>query len=169
MLKQCWWGDSNGLVVARLGAGVLSVRPARAGCSRKHSTRLRRVPCCRCRLHCIFPRSPGEWSCWTDFGECSVATGCGEGVRKRARTCSLKGAPADGCDGPSESLEPCYVPCRNVDAGGWDDWSEWSACDRDNRKYRTRRCALERCPTGLDVETASCFEANNIHGKRNPP
>lgn len=101
----------------------------------------------------------GVWSCWTDFGECSVT--CGEGVRKRTRNCTLAD---DGCEGPSESLEPCYVPCQNVDAG-WESWSDWSACDHQhNRRQRTRRCTLERC-LGPDVESVPCFETNRI-GKR---
>lgn len=104
----------------------------------------------------------GEWSCWTDFDECSVT--CGEGVRKRTRDCMMKGMVAEGCEGPSESLEPCYMPCPNTDMG-WDAWSEWSACDKDDQKHRTRRCTLERC-LGPEVESVSCLETNRI-GKRN--
>lgn len=71
---------------------------------------------------------------------------------------------ADGCEGPSESLEPCYVPCQNIDMG-WENWSEWSVCDKNNQKQRTRRCALESC-VGPEIEYVSCFEANRI-GKHN--
>lgn len=100
----------------------------------------------------------GEWSCWTDFSECSVT--CGEGVRKRTRNCMLQGIQAEGCEGPSESLEPCYVPCQNMDMG-WEVWSEWSDCDKDSQKHRSRRCTLERC-LGPEVESVPCFETNRI-------
>lgn len=100
----------------------------------------------------------GEWSCWTDFGECSVT--CGEGVRKRKRNCVIKDALADGCDGPSESIEPCYVPCHSTDVG-WEDWSEWSDCNKDNQKRRSRKCTMEQC-FGPDVESVSCSETNKI-------
>jgi len=104
----------------------------------------------------------GEWSCWTDFSECSVT--CGEGVRKRSRNCMLKGVLVDGCEGASESIEPCYVPCQNMDTG-WEDWSGWSACDKDNLKHRTRRCTMGQC-LGPEVDSVSCFETNQI-GKYN--
>lgn len=108
-------------------------------------------------------RLSGEWSCWTDFGECSVT--CGEGVRKRTRNCMLKGVLAEGCEGPSESLEPCYVPCQNTDIG-WEAWSDWSVCDKDNRQQRTRRCSsLEQRCLGPEIESVPCFETNRI-GKR---
>lgn len=99
----------------------------------------------------------GEWSCWTDFSECSVT--CGEGMRKRTRNCMLKGMIADGCEGPSESVESCYVPCQNKDIS-LEDWSEWSSCDKNNQMHRTRRCTLEHC-SGPEVEYVSCFEDNN--------
>jgi chondroitin sulfate proteoglycan 4 len=105
----------------------------------------------------------GEWSCWTDFGECSVT--CGEGVRKRTRSCMLKGMNAEGCEGPSESHEQCFVPCQSMQNLGWDDWSEWSTCDKDNLKHRTRRCTVEHCPGPAD-ESRPCFETNEI-GKHN--
>lgn len=110
--------------------------------------------------HTVFTKTfvSGEWSCWTDFSECSVT--CGEGVRKRTRNCVLQGMLADGCEGPSESLEPCYVPCQNTDTG-WEGWTDWSACDKDSQKRRTRKCTVERC-VGPEVESVPCFETNRI-------
>lgn len=76
----------------------------------------------------------------------------------------LKGVISDGCEGPSESLEPCYIPCQNKDMMGLEEWSEWSPCDKDNQMHRTRRCTLERC-LGPEVESVPCFDANRKIGK----
>lgn len=81
-------------------------------------------------------------------------------MRRRTRNCMLNDMLADGCDGPSESLEPCYVPCQNIDMG-WENWSEWSGCDENNKKQRTRRCAMENC-VGPEIESVSCFETNRV-------
>ncbi|XP_050547311.1 semaphorin-5A-like [Daktulosphaira vitifoliae] len=107
---------------------------------------------------CNTQKCKGEWSCWTDYGECSVT--CGEGVRKRTRFCMVNGIAAEGCEGSSVSQEPCYMPCEAM-VFGWDNWSEWSVCDIDNQKHRTRKCLLEQC-LGSDVESIPCFDANVI-------
>ncbi|XP_060837417.1 semaphorin-5A isoform X2 [Rhopalosiphum padi] len=107
---------------------------------------------------CNTQECKGEWSCWTDFNECSVT--CGEGVRTRSRKCIQKGTSTEGCDGPYESQEPCYVPCHDMDLG-WEDWSEWSVCDKDNLKHRTRKCTFDHC-LGPDIESIPCFEKNGV-------
>ena len=54
----------------------------------------------------------GQWSDWTNWGDCSVT--CGGGKRKRNRTCTSP-PPQNGgqkCPGPSEEEEACNEqPC----------------------------------------------------------
>lgn len=53
----------------------------------------------------------GEWSCWTDWSECSVS--CGVGYKQRSRQCMVpnnKGLEGSGCEGSALSQEPCEMP-----------------------------------------------------------
>lgn len=55
----------------------------------------------------------GSWSCWSDYGACSVT--CGSGVRKRTRDCSdpqNRELPGYGCVGKSAHIVACEEgPC----------------------------------------------------------
>lgn len=55
--------------------------------------------------------SIGEWSCWTDWTECSVS--CGIGYKQRSRQCVVvnnKGVEGSGCEGSALAQEPCEMP-----------------------------------------------------------
>lgn len=60
----------------------------------------------------------GEWSCWTDWSECSVS--CGVGYKQRSRQCMVpnnKGLEGSGCEGSALSQEPCEMPscqCKSL-------------------------------------------------------
>lgn len=75
----------------------------------------------------------GQWSCWTDWSECSVS--CGVGVRTRKREC----LDSDTCEGPRLVREVCDMPsCESM--RGWDIWSRWTPCDGDRQQHRKRQC-----------------------------
>ncbi|KAL1461636.1 hypothetical protein WDU94_013512 [Cyamophila willieti] len=106
----------------------------------------------------------GEWSCWTDWSQCSVP--CGKGFRQRTRSClaaNNKQTEGTGCEGPSVSQEPCEMsPCQS--SSGWESWGPWSDCTKDNTQTRYRKCRTsnpgpELCQ-GEDSDTRDCRELN---------
>ena len=50
----------------------------------------------------------GQWSCWTDWSDCSVS--CGVGVRSRTREC----LGPEGCEGPRLVRETCEMPAASL-------------------------------------------------------
>lgn len=93
-----------------------------------------------------------QWSCWTDWSECSAS--CGVGVRTRTRECLTP----EGCEGPRLVREVCEMPsCESL--LGWDSWSRWTRCDDDHQQHRTRMCIEHgegRC-LGPNRETRDCL------------
>lgn len=78
----------------------------------------------------------GEWSCWTDWSECSVS--CGLGVRMRTREC----LGPENCKGPSFVRESCEMSsCESLH--GWDSWSRWYPCDDLHQQHRKRQCLVQ--------------------------
>ncbi|XP_035740718.1 semaphorin-5A-like isoform X1 [Vespa mandarinia] len=94
----------------------------------------------------------GQWSCWTDWSECSAS--CGVGVRTRTREC----IGPESCDGPRLVRETCEMPsCESL--LGWDTWSRWTPCDNDRQQHRKRQCLQHgngMCQ-GLNRETRDCL------------
>ena len=94
----------------------------------------------------------GQWSCWTDWSECSVS--CGVGVRSRTREC----LGPESCEGPRLVRETCEMPsCESL--AGWDSWSRWTPCDDDHQQHRKRQCLQHGngfCQ-GLSRETRDCL------------
>ncbi|KAL7301189.1 hypothetical protein TKK_0006159 [Trichogramma kaykai] len=100
----------------------------------------------------------GQWSCWTDWTECSAV--CGFGLRSRTRVCLGPGE----CQGLSSMTESCEMPsCEYF--RGWDEWSAWTPCDSSNSQHRKRKCTVQ--PNGEDCigptkQTRWC--ANEFYG-----
>ncbi|XP_015110024.1 semaphorin-5A isoform X1 [Diachasma alloeum] len=129
------------------------------GGGKQHRVRQCETPPCEgagmqsrvCNAH-VCREDSGEWSCWTDWSECSVS--CGVGVRSRWREC-LRGS----CAGPSFARESCEMPsCESL--RGWDTWSKWSHCDGEGQQSRRRVCVDSRgggC-VGSSRETRDCYE-----------
>lgn len=75
----------------------------------------------------------GQWSCWTEWSECSAT--CGVGVRTRTRECLGQ----ESCNGPRLDRETCEMAsCESL--VGWDTWSRWTPCDGDHQQHRKRTC-----------------------------
>ncbi|XP_058117992.1 semaphorin-5B [Anopheles ziemanni] len=124
----------------------------------------------RTKRACNTQPCKGEWGCWTDWTPCTVS--CGTGTRSRSRQClSMSGSltPENDCEGKSVQYESCEMP--NCDSFlGWGEWSEWSPCNADNEKLRTRVCLQphsvsatgELTCLGSDRELRKCnIELNN--------
>jgi len=86
--------------------------------------------------------TPGQFTQWTNWSECSVS--CGRGVNIRTRSCT---APTPGpfgldCEGPKTERKDCEEkPCPIN--GGYTEWSVFGACDKScggGKKTRTRTC-----------------------------
>lgn len=107
--------------------------------------------------YCVIFNVLGKWTNTIVISNCSV--NCGEGNRTRIRKCLYNGEPAEGCEGDSVFWEPCYEVCNR----GWAIWSEWSDCNENGQKNRTRKCDTKNCPEPL-VETVQCDDKT---GKRN--
>ncbi|XP_023288888.1 semaphorin-5A, partial [Orussus abietinus] len=95
----------------------------------------------------------GQWSCWTDWSECSVS--CGVGFRTRTRECLGPGE----CEGSGQVKETCEMPsCESL--YGWDSWGQWSPCDSANQQHRKRQCLIhtedEACQ-GPSREVRNCI------------
>ncbi|XP_011154550.1 semaphorin-5B isoform X2 [Harpegnathos saltator] len=93
-----------------------------------------------------------QWSCWTEWSECSAS--CGLGTRTRSREC----LGPDSCIGSRLVREACEMPsCESL--LGWDTWSHWTPCDNNHQQHRKRSC-LQHGPSmcqGPTHETRDCL------------
>ncbi|KYQ51466.1 hypothetical protein ALC60_09464, partial [Trachymyrmex zeteki] len=116
-----------------------------------------------CNSHsCHGNMEESQWSCWTEWSECSAT--CGVGVRTRTREC----LGPENCDGPRLDKEVCEMPsCESL--AGWDTWSYWTPCDGDHQQHRKRTC-LQHGPgmcQGLTRETRDCLPADCMNNEVN--
>lgn len=112
----------------------------------------------QCNVHSCRPSAvgdiamEGQWSCWTDWSECSVS--CGVGIRSRTREC----LGPESCEGSSLVRETCEMAsCESLI--GWDTWSRWTPCDNDHQQYRKRQCLQHSSGMcqGASRETRDCL------------
>ena len=91
----------------------------------------------------------GGWSEWRSWGPCSFT--CGGGFQIRSRACTSP-EPKNGgldCVTLSGEIDTEQQVCHDhscSDTYGWDEWSEWSACNvscGEGRKTRSRHCHLK--------------------------
>uniref|UniRef100_A0A672QG82 Properdin-like n=1 Tax=Sinocyclocheilus grahami TaxID=75366 RepID=A0A672QG82_SINGR len=69
----------------------------------------------------------GGWSEWGKWQICSVT--CGDGIRKRQRTCSEPIPQCGGsCSGEEEDTTPCATEKICPTHGGWSSWGSWGPC-----------------------------------------
>ncbi|KAK2558439.1 Chymotrypsinogen 2 [Acropora cervicornis] len=95
-----------------------------------------------CKKSCGLCRI-ASWGSWTSWSVCSKT--CGNGLKKRTRTCSMPAAQNGGlaCSGSSQQTARCNTQRCPVD-GNWGAWSGWSACSRScgrGLQKRTRTCS----------------------------
>ncbi|XP_043238645.1 semaphorin-5B-like [Amphibalanus amphitrite] len=119
----------------------------------------------RMERECNAHSCEGEWSCWSEWSQCSVS--CGVGHRRRSRVCRNRPASSDAgaiCEGHDVAQEACEMPsCTSMD--GWLEWTVWSQCDENDEQHRLRRCNTSepgpRLCQGHDRETRMC-----VHNSR---
>uniref|UniRef100_A0A914HYA2 Peptidase M12B domain-containing protein n=1 Tax=Globodera rostochiensis TaxID=31243 RepID=A0A914HYA2_GLORO len=101
----------------------------------------------------------GSWTQWGDWSQCSAT--CGNGTRRRERTC--EGGGRGGCGWQDAETEQCreqrcegHANAHNVSGNAlaeatksvvryptWSEWSEWSACSCFSlKRYRRRFCRV---------------------------
>lgn len=111
-------------------------------------------------LDAAFVNIDGEWSEWSSWSECSAK--CGGGIQSRTRLCDSPRPAGSGseCQGLSHMERLCSIePCK--DSEGWEEWSVWSLCDKNQEQHRRRRCTLPMSGTeycqGSSKETRMCI------------
>ena len=95
---------------------------------------------------CAEEKGWNEWSRWT---QCSVT--CGYGKQMRYRNCSENGDAAS-CKGAPMQITSCFLHECPVN-GGWNNWSNWTACSASCDKgvqARFRSCTNPRPESGGD-------------------
>ncbi|XP_013411296.1 uncharacterized protein LOC106174328 isoform X10 [Lingula anatina] len=111
----------------------------------------------------------GQWSDWTDWGNCNAT--CGGGTQRRVRSCSQPQFGGVQCVGAPPFDQEEYQSCNNqpcpVD-GNWTPWGAWSTCPvtcGGGTQQRQRTCANPTplfggasCP-GASSETQNCSTA----------
>ena len=95
----------------------------------------------------------GGFTDWSPFAECDKT--CGEGVQKRARSCTNPPPQYGGknCDGAAEETKACIVKPCPVD-GGFSEWGAFGDCDKP-------------CGTGVRKRARTCTNPPPADGGKN--
>ncbi|XP_041982701.1 semaphorin-5B [Aricia agestis] len=130
------------------------------GGQQARSRRCRRASCSgpadmlrACNTHAC----QGEWSCWSDWSECTGGCGAGAGAGAGHRTRTRMCLSPDGCADAGAALERrvCLSNCNDLQSDvGWGDWGEWGECTGGER-VRRRSCASGAC-VGPQLQVAVC-------------
>ena len=155
--SKCFWPGLITLVTALL----LVVIVAAAVGSRQSAEAARMTTTAPKRL------SPGTWTLWSSYSDCSVSCGNG-GTQARTRTCLGGGY----CPGLSTMTQPCQdegYPCPTSNTF-WSHWSNFSSCYPscgNGAQMRTRFCFnssdTDWCP-GESTEAQACSLSTCIQG-----
>uniref|UniRef100_A0A1I8IEA7 EGF-like domain-containing protein n=2 Tax=Macrostomum lignano TaxID=282301 RepID=A0A1I8IEA7_9PLAT len=89
--------------------------------------------------------SQPTWSAWSNYSACSST--CGQGVRKRSRSClDASGNPVAAVAACGSDSPDAFEACSSSVCPSWSPWSEWSVCNTTSTcgpgvRQRTRTCA----------------------------
>uniref|UniRef100_A0A7E4ZV76 Hemicentin-1 n=1 Tax=Panagrellus redivivus TaxID=6233 RepID=A0A7E4ZV76_PANRE len=94
----------------------------------------------RCTFYKLTPVP--QWSAWSPWSKCS----CFTLTQFRRRFCAIRDPVIQGfCPGGIIDQRKCQPENCVAEAGGWSDWSSWSACSKEcgstGHQIRNRMCS----------------------------
>lgn len=91
----------------------------------------------------------GDWSQWSNWGDCSVSCGTGAAVRRRRCDSPNPAYEGEDCDGEEEETRECTHDPTPQD-GGWSEWQNSGPCSKTcgggiQQKVRTCTRPVPQC------------------------
>ncbi|XP_059378809.1 properdin-like isoform X3 [Carassius carassius] len=111
----------------------------------------------------------GGWSEWGKWQLCSVT--CGDGIKKRRRTCSEPISQCGGsCSGAEEEITLCSTKIICPTHGGWSSWGSWGPCPVTcfyegripQKEFRKRTCTN---PTSSTIPRGNACEGSDTDSR----